>query len=88
MTGNSFILYSELLTSDELVNCIYFASNECRAQPFVQVTQGQRDYYKPTEEEQKDYCGERASFRNCSRLVAYQDHLKAIGLEKKAVERP
>ena len=86
MTKNSFILYSELLTGDHLVGCIYFASNECRAQPFVQVAQGERDYYKPTEQDQKEHCRSGGSFRRCPRLLAYQDHLKAIGLEKERVE--
>ena len=39
-------------------------------------------YYKPTEQEKKDYCRSGSPQRNCSRFVSYQAHLKAIGLEK------
>ena len=87
MMKNSFILYSELLTGDDFLGCIYFASNQCRAQPFVQVAQGEKlELYKPTEQDQKEHCRSGASFRRCPRLLAYQDHLKATGLEKERVE--
>ena len=82
-TENSFILYSELLTGDDVVDCIYFASNQCRAQPSVQIGRGgDRDYYRPTEEEQTRYCKTESKFNTCLRFQAYQDDLKARGLEK------
>ena len=69
MMKSSFILYSELLTGDDLVGCIYFASNECRAQPFVQVAQGERDYYKPTEQDQKEHLQKRRLLPTLSTFV-------------------
>jgi hypothetical protein len=78
----SFVLYTVLEVEGELVDCIYFANNECRAQPVVRGVSGVGDFYKPTAEEQKDFCKERSNFRACARLLAYQTHLRALGLEK------
>jgi len=54
-------------------------NDECRAQPFVA---GDKVYYKPTEQEKEAYCRGGSPQRNCPRFVGYQEHLKAIGLEK------
>ena len=77
----SYALYSEMDVSDDPVNCVYLFKDECRAQPFVDKEEG---YYKPIDEDRKRFCSMRASnFRGCPRFQAYQDHLRAIGLEKK-----
>lgn len=64
------------------MDCIYFDQGECRAVPYLPKY---KEYYKPTEEEQKKYCKDLRNFRACPRLQAYQTHLKAIGLEKEGV---
>jgi hypothetical protein len=78
----SFVLYTILEVEGELVDCIYFANNECRAQPVVRGVSAVGESYKPTEADQKDFCKNSAEFQGCPRFVAYQNHLKAIGLEK------
>ena len=80
----SFVLYTVLEVEGELVNCIYFANNECRAQPVVLGVSAMGEFYKPTEEDQTRFCRNTRSvgFRTCPRLLTYQGHLKAIGLEK------
>lgn len=78
MRKNSFILYSEVELEDDLVDCIYLFKDKCRAQPIVDKEEG---YYKPTDEDRKRFCSMRANeFRACPRFQAYQDHLRAIGL--------
>jgi hypothetical protein len=79
MAKDICILYSEVDVGGDMVDCIYLVKDECRAQPFVDVT---KVYYKPTEQEKKDYCRSGSPQRNCPRFVGYQEHLKAIGLVK------
>jgi hypothetical protein len=81
MAKGSCILYSELDVEDNPVNCLYLIKGECRAQPFVNKEEG---YYKPDQHDQQVYCKNGRDMQACPRLVAYQTHLKAIGLEKKA----
>jgi hypothetical protein len=78
MRKKSFILYSEVELGDDLVDCIYLFKDECRAQPIVDKKEG---YYKPTGEDKAHFCSMKAmDFRSCPRFQAYQDHLRAIGL--------
>jgi len=78
----SFILYSVIDVGDNPVDCVYLDKDDCRAVPYLPKY---KEYYKPTEEEQKEFCKNPDNPRNflaCSRLQAYQNHLKAIGVEK------
>ena len=79
MRKNCFILYSEVELGDDLVDCIYLFKDECRAQPIVDKKEG---YYKPTEEDQKNFCRNTRLMRTCPRAGLYHEHLRAIGLEK------
>jgi len=82
MAKGSCILYSEMDVSDDTVNCVYLVKDECRAQPILDKEEG---YYKPIERDRERFCSGRViNFRACPRFQAYQDHLRAIGLEKKA----
>ena len=78
----SFVLYTILEVEGKLVDCIYFANSECRAQPVVHGVSAPGEFYKPNEQDQKEYCKNGANFQYCPRFIAYQAHLKAIGLEK------
>lgn len=87
--GKSFVFYTKVYVEGDLVNCIYFINGKCWAQPFAarsKLSQSaaaeQVEFYKPTEEEQKKYCMNIGEFRACPRFQAYQDDLKARGLEK------
>lgn len=84
MLNKPYVFYTEVYAEGNLVNCVYFINEECWAQPFAkQMQTGPAfEHYKPTEEDHKDWCKNRAMFRACPRLLTYQDHLKAIGLEK------
>jgi hypothetical protein len=77
---NSFILYSEVLSCDWPVNCPYFASGECRAQPFVRKVKDAYDYYRPTEEDQREFCNTKDRYMGCPRRLVYSEHLRLIGL--------
>ena len=84
MMKNSFILYSEVVIEDNPVDCIYFINGQCWAQPFATRTHTGPDieFYKPTDEDQKNYCKEIRNFQTCPRFLAYQGHLRAMGLKK------
>jgi hypothetical protein len=77
----SFVLYNVIEVEGELVDCIYFIDDECRAQI---NTDKDGKCYKPTEEEQKKYCKNLGpdDFTYCTRYRAYQSHLEKIGLKK------
>lgn len=78
----SFVLYTVLEVEGELVNCIYFTNNECRAQPVVLGVSAMGEFYKPTEEDQSRFCRNTRMMRTCPRAGLYHEHLRAIGLEK------
>lgn len=80
----SFLVYNIIEVEGEPVDCIYLTKGECRAQPFARVGFGRGGFafYTPTETEQVKYCNNGPEFKACPRFVAYQDHLKAIGLVK------
>jgi hypothetical protein len=68
------------------VDCIYLNEDECRAQPYVAKRIGRPEdmtFYKPNEEDQKEYRKDKVNFKACPRFKAYQDDLRARGLEKK-----
>lgn len=71
----SYIFYSERLMSGEPVDCVYLLKGSCRAQPFFF---NESDYYKPTEDEKKEFCLNLGRFRQCPRLMAYQAHLQVV----------
>jgi hypothetical protein len=73
-----YILYSEIQLGENQVDCIYFVSGVCMATP----TSVGGDYYKPTEQDQKDWCKNIAKFKTCPRFTGYQEHLRAVGLQK------
>jgi hypothetical protein len=77
----AFVVYTELQVEGDLLDCIYFTKGECLAQPFVKLPS--KEYYKPNEEDQKSFCKNRDEFRACPRFGAFQEHLRALGLEKK-----
>jgi hypothetical protein len=79
MAQSSFVVYAEVDLEDNPVDCIYLVKGECRAQPFVDTVT--REYYRPTDQEQRDYCRSTINVRTCARLQTYQDHLKAKGFE-------
>jgi hypothetical protein len=81
MAKASCILYSEMDVSDDPVNCVYFIGGECRAQPVLGKEEG---YYKPNEEDKTNFCSNSRMMRTCPRAGLYHEHLRAIGLEKKA----
>ncbi|MCX6660093.1 MAG: hypothetical protein NTX81_06920 [Candidatus Bathyarchaeota archaeon] len=74
-------MYSEVDVRGALVNCIYFVIDECRAQPFTERTERGLNYYKPDEEDRKNYC-KTHDFKRCPRYVAYNEHIRALGLKK------
>jgi len=76
----SYILYSKIDVGENPVQCIYFLTDVCMAQPFAPGEKG--GFYEPTEDDQTRYCKNPGNFPACARLLAYQGHLKAIGLEK------
>ena len=71
-----YILYSEIEVREKPMDCGYFVNGDCVVPPFG----AQGYYYKPTEEEQKALC--KNEFRACPRFTAYQNHLKAVGIQK------
>jgi hypothetical protein len=81
--AKSFVLCNMIEVEGDLVNCVYLVDGECRAQPFTKMhgSRGSTGFYKPTEEEQKNYC-QAYTFNTCPRFKAYQDHLKFAGLQK------
>jgi hypothetical protein len=79
VTENSFILYSEVDLEDNPVDCIYLVKDECRAQPFVGPD---KEYYKPTSEDQKDFCKNRENVKACPRLQSYRRHLAMFSLRR------
>ena len=85
MLKNTYILYHEVEVKGEPVDCIYLNGDECRAQPYSQRVKGAMEgmlFYKPNEEDKKRFCQLASQFKECPRFVAYQNHLRAIGLEK------
>jgi hypothetical protein len=78
----SFVLYTILEVEGKLVDCIYFANNQCRAQPVIVGVSTMGESYKPTEADKRKYCQNEAEFKACPRFTAYQNHLKAVGLER------
>jgi len=59
------------------MDCGYFVNGDCTVPPFG----AHGHYYKPTEEEKKQFC-KSEKFNTCPRFTAYQNHLKAVGLQK------
>ena len=78
----SFVLYNILEVEGELLDCIYFMNNECRAQPILVGVSKMGEAYHPTELDQKEYCKGSDKFKECPRFVAYHEHLRLIGLHK------
>lgn len=81
----TYILYNEIEVEGELVDCIYLNEDECRAQPYVAkriARPEDRTFYKPNEEDKKEFCHQRVEFRSCPRYQAYQSHLRAMGLKE------
>jgi hypothetical protein len=72
------VLYNQIDVEASPLECIYFIDNECRAQL---NTDKAGKCYAPTEEDQTSYCKDE-EFPDCPRFIAYQDHLRAIGLQK------
>jgi hypothetical protein len=58
--------------------CVYFLQERCAAQPLVEKG---LLFYKPEEGDKNIYC-KTGDFMRCPRFMAYQAHLKVIGLEK------
>ena len=80
--GKSFVLYTIVSSEENLVNCIYFIYDVCRSQPHIPLNDRTDQFYKPTPGEQGDFCKNGPAFEKCPRFVAYQNHLKAVGLAK------
>jgi hypothetical protein len=78
----TFILYSEIVgVGDGSMECVYFLQERCAAQPLVEKGQRGLLFYKPDEGDKNAFC-KTGAFMKCPRFTAYQNHLKAIGLEK------
>jgi hypothetical protein len=82
--AKSSVLYNVVEVEGELVNCIYFNTGECWAQPFATQMPGvpTAEHYKPTDDEKNRYCMNEKEFRACPRFKAYQADLKASGLTR------
>ena len=83
--AKSFVLYAEILTEENPVNCVYLLNGYCTAQATIiaGMIPSAAGYYKPTEEECKSFCNNSEKFKVCPRFTAYQMHLNALGLTKK-----
>jgi hypothetical protein len=77
-----FVLYTIVSSEEKLVNCIYFIYDVCRSQPHIPLNNRIDQFYKPTGPEQGELCKNGPAFEKCPRFVAYQNHLKAVGLAK------
>ena len=75
----TFIIYSEVDVGPDAMDCVYFFEDECRAQPFMDKTEG---YYKPTQEDQTGFCRnpDPTGSHTCPRAEAYRIHLRMINL--------
>jgi len=81
----TYVLYNEVDVEGELVDCIYLNYDECRAQPYIAKKIGRPEdmtFYNPSKEDKEKYCQVAGQFKDCPRFVAYQNHLRAIGLQK------
>jgi hypothetical protein len=72
----SYIFYTELIMSGEPMECIYLLREACHAQPFITH---EADFYKPTQDERKEYCLDLSRFNACPRLLQYQIFLANTG---------
>jgi hypothetical protein len=81
--ARTFILYSEVEVEGNIVDCVYFVKDECRAQPFVD---SDKEYFKPNKEDRGKFCN-RKFFTACPRFRAYQRHLEIIGLKEKTTNK-
>ena len=78
-----YILYNEVWAEENPVQCIYLDKDECHAQivgksPYKEES----PYYKPTEDEMKRLCKNEKEFLACPRYAGYQNHLRALNLQK------
>jgi len=83
VVGTSFLFYTTLKEiGDELMDCIYLVSGDCRAHPISSGITGTLAFYKPSEEEQKEFCKSSTGFSTCPRLRVYHEYLRASGSVK------
>jgi hypothetical protein len=80
--GKSFVLYTQVDSEESFVNCIYFILDVCRSQPHIPLYDKVDQFYKPTPQDQTEFCKNGKEFAGCPRFTAYQNHLKAAGLAK------
>ena len=64
------------------MDCIYLVSEDCRAHPIPRGIAGTVTFYKPNEEEQKEFCKSLTGFPTCPRLKLYHEYLRAMGSVK------
>jgi hypothetical protein len=59
------------------LNCDHRGIGYCHAQP---IRKGEAVvWYKPTDEELKNYCRNSEKFGSCPRYMAFEDYLESIG---------
>ncbi len=82
--NKSYVVYTEILTNGEPMDCVYLLTRYCTAQVARMAGKipSAAGYYKPTDEERKSFCNNSNEFRACPRFVAFQMHLSAKGLTK------
>jgi hypothetical protein len=82
--AKSYVLYTEILSEEKPVDCIYLFDRHCTAQPMYirENVPSAAGYYKPTDADRGSFCENGEKFSECQRFRAYLDHLKAVGLVK------
>jgi hypothetical protein len=80
----SYVRYTILHVEDELMNCIYFVQDHCTAQPHAVANANfpSAGYYKPTDDERKEFCNNAGIADTCPRFKQYKLYLGMTGLDK------